>query len=77
MPHVVIRVAFFPILLWTLEVIQHYFIIFLFGRNTAWLYYGDTVYFGGAIRLSMWKLWLILGAALQGFYWLGQPHEAL
>jgi len=76
LPHPVLRVGFFPVVLWTVEVIQHYFLKFLFGRNTAWLYYGATVYFEGAIRLSMWPLWLILGAALQGAYF-GLPISNL
>ena len=57
----VLRVILFPLFIWSLEIIEGYVLIFMFGKNIAWTYSGKDAFFNGNIKLGYFKLWLILG----------------
>jgi len=54
----------FPFQVWLLEIIQGYFLIWLYGHNVAWSYAGDNVYFHGNIKLTMYHWWALLGLVI-------------
>eukprot|EP01084_Bolivina_argentea_P220310 373392_1 len=56
-----IRVILTPLFIWILEIIEGYLLIILFGYNRAWTYYGKDSFFHGAIKLSYFPLWLVIG----------------
>ena len=64
-PSPIIRLVLFPINIWLLEVIEGYFLIFLYGRNVAWTYEGSDAFFSGNVKLSYWKYWLMLSGCLE------------
>jgi len=51
----------FPFQVWLLEVIQGYFLIWVFGHNVAWSYDGKFAFFHGNIKVSMYHLWAAFG----------------
>eukprot|EP00405_Crypthecodinium_cohnii_P044186 CAMPEP_0206569440 /NCGR_PEP_ID=MMETSP0325_2-20121206/26440_1 /ASSEMBLY_ACC=CAM_ASM_000347 /TAXON_ID=2866 /ORGANISM="Crypthecodinium cohnii, Strain Seligo" /LENGTH=231 /DNA_ID=CAMNT_0054073031 /DNA_START=73 /DNA_END=765 /DNA_ORIENTATION=+ len=59
----VVAILAFPLNVWLLEVVQGYFIIWLYGHNVAWNYLDyDDSYFHGAARLGHAPCWVGLGA---------------
>ena len=51
----------FPVFVWIIEIIEGYILIFMYGKNMAWNYYGNDVYFSGTIKLGFWKYWFMGG----------------
>ena len=49
---ILMRILFTSILFWTIQIIQGYFLIFLFGYNRAWQYFGISAFFHGNIRIN-------------------------
>ena len=39
----------FPIFVWVLEIIEGYYMIFLYGYNPAWHYHGNDAFFHGML----------------------------
>ena len=64
-----VRVLLFPFNIWLLEIIEGYFIMFLFDYNVAWDY-GDAwdSHFNGNIKLSYYFFWAALGAVIEVGY---------
>jgi len=60
-PTAFLRVILYPINIWTLEVVAGYILIFIFGYNPAWEYFGKYAYFSGNIKLDYAVPWIILG----------------
>ncbi|KAJ3160926.1 hypothetical protein HDU86_008288 [Geranomyces michiganensis] len=60
-----LRIALYPLNIWLLEIVEGYFLIFLYGYNAAWTYRGRDVMFGGNIKLSYAPFWLGLGVAVE------------
>ena len=46
---------------WVLEILEGYCLIFLFGFNRAWQYFGNDAFFDGTIKLGHGVFWIILG----------------
>lgn len=58
-----------PLQIWLLEVVEDFVLKVIFGHNTAWSYVGErTAWCGGAIKLNMWPLWMMLGVVLEVSY---------
>ncbi|KAJ3112579.1 hypothetical protein HDU96_004394 [Phlyctochytrium bullatum] len=74
-----LRALTVPLLIWTLEIVEGYILIFLYGYNPAWHYYGDDALFHGNVKLSYWKYWLPLGVVAEfwGWYLLAQLADAI
>ena len=67
--HAAIRVVLFPLIVWFLEIVQHFFIKFIFGKNVAWDYSkSPTGRLDSAIDVSMYWEWWALGAVMQLVY---------
>ncbi|KAG0031396.1 hypothetical protein BGZ81_001304 [Podila clonocystis] len=62
---VFLRILFFPINIWILEIIEGYTIINLIGYNAAWVYRGYDAFFHGTIKLWYFHYWYLMGAALE------------
>lgn len=60
-----LRVLFFPVNIWLLEIIEGYIIMFLFGRNVAWEYRGADAFFHGNIKLGYAAPWIALGGVVE------------
>ncbi|KAG0223427.1 hypothetical protein BGW42_005905 [Actinomortierella wolfii] len=60
-----LRILFFPLNIWLLEIIQGYTLIYLIGYNAAWTYRGKDAFFHGTIKLSYVHHWLMFGAVLE------------
>lgn len=61
-----LRVIMFPLNIWMLEIIQGYWLIWMFGRNIAWTYKDlDDAMFHGNIRLNYLFPWLLLGLGVE------------
>ena len=58
-------VFMFPFNVWWLEIVEGYILMFLFGRNVAWVYRGKSAYFHGTITTEYYVPWLGLGAVLE------------
>lgn len=58
-------VFMFPFNVWWLEIVEGYILMFLFGRNVAWVYRGKSAYFHGTITIDYFVPWLGLGAVLE------------
>lgn len=63
-----LRILLFPLNIWILEILEGYFLIFLYGRNVAWTYEGSDAFFHGNIKLSYWKYWMLLSSCLEVIY---------
>eukprot|EP00455_Lapot_gusevi_P007659 TRINITY_DN13268_c0_g1_i1.p1 TRINITY_DN13268_c0_g1~~TRINITY_DN13268_c0_g1_i1.p1 ORF type:complete len:174 (-),score=26.21 TRINITY_DN13268_c0_g1_i1:132-653(-) len=63
-----LQVILFPINIWTLEIVEGYFITWFYGRNVAWFYTDNLAFFHGNISLHHGKLWLLLGFFSSLFY---------
>jgi hypothetical protein len=63
-----LRVLLFPINIWLLEIIVGYVLIFLYGYNPAWVYYGKGALFSGNIKLPYAIYWLLFGGVLEIYY---------
>ncbi|KAF9910873.1 hypothetical protein EC991_005336 [Linnemannia zychae] len=60
-----LRILFFPLNIWLLEMIQGYTLIYLIGYNAAWVYRGYDAFFHGTIKLWYVHYWFMMGAALE------------
>ncbi|GJJ72725.1 hypothetical protein EMPS_05083 [Entomortierella parvispora] len=60
-----LRILFFPLNIWVLEIIEGYTIIYLLGYNAAWVYRGWDALFHGTIKLWYIHYWYLMGAALE------------
>lgn len=52
MPSKLYRIMFTSVCMWTIQIIQGYFLIFLFGYNRAWQFFGVDAFFHGNIRMG-------------------------
>ncbi|KAJ3012813.1 hypothetical protein HKX48_006070 [Thoreauomyces humboldtii] len=60
-----LRVALYPINIWLLEIVEGYFLTYLYGYNPAWSYRGNDALFDGNIKLSYAPFWWSLGAVVE------------
>ncbi|KAF9215285.1 hypothetical protein BGZ59_001818 [Podila verticillata] len=60
-----LRILFFPLNIWLLEIIQGYTLIYLIGYNAAWSYKGYDSFFHGNIKLWYIHHWLMMGAVIE------------
>jgi hypothetical protein len=58
-------VVLFPFSIYTLELVQGYALIYLFGENRAWHYKGPMAFFHGNINLAYFFVWMGFGAAIE------------
>lgn len=64
-----LRIACYPVVIWSLELLQDSVIRKVYGRNVAWDYSGNKFsLFKGAIDLSMAGEWWLLGIAMEYIY---------
>ncbi|KAJ3252956.1 hypothetical protein HK103_001055 [Boothiomyces macroporosus] len=62
MPKSIVPFAFlFPFVVWLIEIVEGFYLIFLFGKNPAWHYYGNDAYLWGTVKLSYFKYWFVGG----------------
>lgn len=65
---VCLRIALFPLNIWTLEFVQDAVMKAMMGFNPAWDYTGDSgSLLGGAINYHHWRLWIALGIICECF----------
>jgi hypothetical protein len=65
----VLRVGLYPLVIWSLELVQCLTITSVYGKNVAWDYTGNKYScMGGAIDLSMFSEWWLLGTAMEFVY---------
>ena len=65
-----LRILAYPLVIWGLELVQSRTITVVYGCNVAWDYSGNRwSRFGGAIDLSMFTEWWLLGAAMEFLYY--------
>lgn len=64
-----LRILLWPINIWTLEVVQGYSFIYLYGYNPAWMYFGSDALFHGNVKLGYWVFWLPMGVFMQYLGW--------
>ena len=69
------RAMLTTVFIWLLEIVEGYFLIFLFGYNRAWKYYGKDALFNGTIKLSYVPLWILLGFGY--FYFVGDMIDSM
>lgn len=62
------RVILFPLNIWWLEIVEGYLLIFLFGKNIAWEYYGWDAYCHGNIKLQFYIPWVCLGLVVESLW---------
>lgn len=60
-----LTVIFSGVWVWVLEIIEGYFMIYLFGWNRCWQYFGKDAMFDGTIKLGYLPFWLIMGFAME------------
>ncbi|KAJ3166236.1 hypothetical protein HDU88_003459 [Geranomyces variabilis] len=73
-----LRIALYPLNIWLLEIVEGYFLTFLYGYNPAWTYRGRDVMFGGNIKLSYAPFWFGLGAVVEVLLpYVGEYSRAL
>lgn len=59
--NVFLRLIWFPLNVWWLEMVEGYIIMFFFGRNVAWEYRGREAFFHGNITLQYYLPWFGMG----------------
>ena len=65
-PNMLIRIALMPLDVWSVEILQTILLVSLYGFNPAWNYTGKRgSRLNGAIRLTMFPEWWILGCAIE------------
>src|SRR5271169_2712483 len=57
----IFNILFYPLLLWSVEIISHICLLTLFGVNNAWSYSGKYCYFDGSVNLKYVHYWWALG----------------
>jgi hypothetical protein len=60
-----LRVVLFPFNIWLLEIVQGYFLQYLFGTNPAWEYRGWDALFHNNIKLQYYPIWFPLGIVIE------------
>ena len=58
----------FPLIIWLIEIVEGYLLLFLYGENIAWFYTGSYVYLHQNIKLNYGFLWMGAGLILDPFY---------
>jgi hypothetical protein len=61
----ILRVIWFPLNVWWLEIVEGYIIMFLFGRNVAWEYRGAEAFCHGNITMQYYAPWFGLGLIVE------------
>ena len=56
---------YFAIFIWVSEICEGYVLIFLFGYNRAWNYFGIDAFFHGNIKLGYGIFWTVFGPTIQ------------
>ena len=64
-------IIFAPLFCWILEIMEGYFLIYFFGYNRAWQYFGKDALFNGTIKLGYWWHWIVLTFFIELF---GRPN---
>ena len=65
----IIRIALYPLVIWSLELVQCLTITYVYGKNVAWDYTGNKHSFmRGSIDLSMFFEWWLLGMTMEFVY---------
>jgi len=60
------RLILFPLMIWSIEITQGYFLMLLYGYNPAWHYKGTDARFHGNIKLGYGKSWFVMGLVWEG-----------
>jgi len=61
----ILRVLFFPLNIWMLEIVEGYLLMLLFTRNIAWEYKGKHALFHGTITSNYFLPWAFLGLVVE------------